>query len=65
MTTEKARQNWIKAYRTYGKNQPEELAAYAEYVAVSQGRKVQEAVKIPKYSCGLTQKTLNLFQEVG
>jgi len=66
MTTEKARQNWIAAYRLFGKNQPEELTAYQEYISVSQGKKSMQSVyNIPKISCGLEAKTLDLFQEAG
>jgi len=34
---EKARENWKAMYRLFGKKSKEEMEAYQEYIAISQG----------------------------
>ena len=36
---ERLKQDWIKAYRYYGKGTPQELKAYSAYVKATQGIK--------------------------
>jgi hypothetical protein len=60
MTIEKARQNWISLYKTFGRGNAE-MQSYQEYIAISQGKKVKK-VKIKTISKQGTPTNLELFK---
>jgi hypothetical protein len=44
----KAKQNWIDLYKMFGKGSPEEIAAYKEYIKISQGEGRSKIRKLRK-----------------
>ena len=59
-TLEKARQNWQQLYWTFGKGKAE-MAAYQEYIAISQGRKAPKHTKVKSVSKQADMKTAKLL----
>lgn len=57
---EKARQNWKQLYRTFGKGKAE-LAAYQEYIAISQGRKLPKHTRVKSVYKQEAAHTAKLF----